>query len=386
MSEANKQSLKLAIAGFSAIDQEDAGVAIDVAYDASSLSNGFIGEHNATRVSNDIVFGDGGANILVGGRGNDILVGGASGDQLRGGEGNNWASYQNAPIGVTASLTTPQTNTGDAAGDSYTNIQNLIGSSHRDVLTGNSGDNRLAGANGDDDLFGLGGVDTLYGGGGNDRLEGGAGADRLFGGAGNDTLLGDFTITAGDVARETLNGGDDLDIIFGGIRRETINGGTNAGGVDVLSYIFSTSGVTVDLQTGIGTGGFAANDTFVDIEGVTGTSFVDTLLGSSRDDILEGYGGNDILTGRGGSDTFWYDLTRVEGSIRNIGNDTITDFDLRNGGNDLVFDQVYFDGVASTQFQQIVATQVGADTVLTSDLFIGSITLRNFDADQWMQF
>jgi len=189
-----------------------------------------------------------------------------------------------------------------------------------------------------------------------------------------------------DVARETLNGGDDLDIIFGGIRRETINGGTNAGGVDVLSYVFSTSGVTVDLQTGIGTGGFAANDTFVDIEGVTGSSFGDTLLGSSRDDILEGYGGNDTLTGRGGSDTFWYDLTRVEGSIRNIGNDTITDFEVPNGANDVVFDQVYFDGVASTQFQQIVATQVEADTVLTSDLFIGSITIRNFDADLWMQY
>jgi Ca2+-binding RTX toxin-like protein len=329
------------------------------------------------------VYGDDGADILVGGRGNDILVGGASGDQLRGGEGNNWASYQNAPSGVNASLTAPETNTGHAKGDSYTSIQNLIGSPHRDVLTGNGGDNRLAGANGDDDLFGLGGVDTLYGGGGDDRLEGGAGADRLFGGAGNDTLYGDFTIAAGDIARETLNGGDDLDVIYGGIRRETINGGTNAYGVDILSYVYSTSGVTVDLQTGIGTGGFAANDTFVDIEGVTGSAYRDTLSGSSRDDILEGEGGNDTLTGRGGSDTFWYDLT---GALPDIGNDTITDFESPNGANDVVFDQVYFDGITDAQFQQIVATQVEADTVLTSDLFIGSITLRNFDADLWIQY
>jgi Ca2+-binding RTX toxin-like protein len=386
MSEQKKQALKLAIAGFTANDQADAGLTVDVAYDASDLSGGTIGEHNATRVSNDIVFGDGGANILVGGRGNDVLVGGSGGDQLRGGGGENWASYQNAQAGVTASLTAPQFNTNDAAGDSYSNIQNLIGSPSRDILTGNGLDNKLAGANGDDDLFGMGGLDTLYGGGGNDRLEGGSGADRLFGGAGNDTLLGDFTIAQGDTARETLNGGDDLDVIFAGIRREAIDGGTNDGGVDVLSYLFSTSGVTVDLSAGTGTGGFAANDTIVGIEGVSGSSYNDTLRGSSRDDILEGGAGNDTLTGRGGSDTFWYDLSGTEGSVPNIGNDIITDFDVRNGAADPVFDQLFFDGAASNQFQQIVATQVGADTVLTSDLFIGSITLRNFDADQWMQF
>ena len=214
---------------------------------------------------------------------------------------------------------------------------------------------------------------------------GGAGADRLFGGAGNDTLLGDFTVASGDTARETLSGGDDLDMIFAGVRRETIDGGTNAGGIDVLSYAFSTTAVTVDLQAGTGSGGFANGDTIVGIEGVSGSSRDDTLLGSSRDDFLEGGAGNDTLTGRGGSDTFWYDLHRVEGSLPTIGNDVITDMDLMNGSNDLVFDQVYFDGITSAQFQQIVATQVGADTVLTSDLFVGSITLRNIDADQWVQ-
>ena len=364
----------------------NSGLAIDKVYDASDLSGGTIGERDASRVSKDMVYGDDAANILVGGGGNDILVGGGGGDALRGGAGQNWAAYHNAPAGVTVSLAMPQSNTGDAAGDSYSNIQSLIGSQFRDIVTGNGLDNRLAGANGDDDLYGLGGLDTLYGGGGTDRLDGGAGADRLFGGAGNDTLLGgDVTVLSGDTARETLNGGDDLDIIFAGARRETINGGTNAGGVDVLSYFFSTTGVTVDLQAGTGTGGFAAGDTIADIEGVSGSSRADTLLGSSRDDILEGAGGNDTLTGRGGSDTFWYDLTIVEGSLPTIGNDIITDFDVRNGTNDPVFDQLFFDN-AGNQFQQVTATQLGADTVLTSALFVGSITLRNFDADQWMQF
>ena len=386
MSDPKKQYLKLAIAGFSSIDQADAGLTLDTSYDASSLSGGTIGEHNATRVSNDIVFGDGGANSLVGGRGNDILVGGGAGDVLNGGTGENWASYQNAPGGVDAFLNTPQFNTGHASGDTYISIQNLIGSAYDDTLTGDNAANRLAGANGHDELFGMGGLDTLYGGGGDDWLDGGSGADRLFGGAGNDTLLGDLTVAQGDTARETLNGGDDLDIILAGIRRETIDGGTNDGGIDVLSYINSTSGVTVDLAAGTGSGGFAANDTIVGIEGVSGSNYIDTLRGSARDDVLEGGGGNDTLTGRGGSDTFWYDLRGIEGSVPNIGNDIITDFDIRNGANDPIFDQLFFDGVSSNQFQQIIATQAGADTVLTSDLFIGSITLRNFDADTFIQF
>ncbi|RJF88335.1 hypothetical protein D3874_16025 [Oleomonas cavernae] len=44
-------------------------------------------------------------------------------------------------------------------------------------------------------------------------------------------------------------------------------------------------------------------DTFVNIEGLTGTDGNDTLFGNGANNYLGGGGGNDILDGRGGRDT-----------------------------------------------------------------------------------
>ena len=57
-------------------------------------------------------------------------------------------------------------NTGDAAGDTYVLIEDLLGSNFDDTLGGNGGSNTLTGLNG---------ADTLAGNGGNDTLDGGAG-------------------------------------------------------------------------------------------------------------------------------------------------------------------------------------------------------------------
>nr|WP_298095993.1 calcium-binding protein [uncultured Shinella sp.] len=119
---------------------------------------------------NDTIFGLGGNDNLFGQDGNDNLIGGAGADALSGGNGSDRASYQTATSGVVASLTSPASNTGDAAGDTYSSIENLTGSSFNDTLTGNGGDNILVGGAGNDTLNGRTGNDTLTGGSGNDNF------------------------------------------------------------------------------------------------------------------------------------------------------------------------------------------------------------------------
>jgi serralysin len=116
----------------------------------------------------DMLDGKGGNDVLNGAGGNDILDGGAGGDQLVGGAGTDTASYASAAAGVFARLFSAGSNTGDAAGDSYSGIENLTGSNFNDTLVGDTNANRLSGGNGDD---------ILKGREGNDYIDGGAGTD-----------------------------------------------------------------------------------------------------------------------------------------------------------------------------------------------------------------
>ncbi|HEY8429390.1 MAG TPA: hypothetical protein VIL20_13485, partial [Sandaracinaceae bacterium] len=82
------------------------------------------------------------------------------------GAGNDTVSYYFAASGVTARLDRPELNTGEAAGDTYSGIENLYGSQFDDVLAGDGGRNTLTGWGGADDfLFATplhaGNVDTI---------------------------------------------------------------------------------------------------------------------------------------------------------------------------------------------------------------------------------
>lgn len=167
----------------------------------------------------DHIFGTAGADRISGGAGNDVLVGGAGADVLMGGGGFNTASYETAATGVIANLLNPGMNTGDAAGDTYSQIQGLLGSSHNDQLFANHGATTLDGGAGNDLLMGLDGADTLYGGTGNDTLYGGDGADHLYGGAGNDIL----------------DGGSGYNILTGGDGADTFRFSVNDGQKDTIT-------------------------------------------------------------------------------------------------------------------------------------------------------
>lgn len=78
-------------------------------------------------------------------------------------------------------------------------IENAIGSTFNDLISGNGARNDLRGGNGHDRLQGFGGNDRIIGGSGRDQLAGGLGDDRLTGGAGADRFIFASSIRNGDV-------------------------------------------------------------------------------------------------------------------------------------------------------------------------------------------
>ena len=103
---------------------------------------------------NDTLFGEGGNDTLTGGAGVNYLDGGAGADKLIGTGGTSYASYADAKVGVTVNLLAPSTNANDAAGDSYTNINNILGSAFADTIIGDNTGDHLLGAGGNDTIIG----------------------------------------------------------------------------------------------------------------------------------------------------------------------------------------------------------------------------------------
>ena len=132
--------------------------------------------------------------------------------------------------------------------------------------------NHLVGSDGNDFMVGAGSRgDRIVGGDGDDLIYGRAGHDVLYGGAGSNELYG----------------GEGTDTIYGGAGSDVIDGGS---GVD-MSYAASFDGVTVNLATGRGSGGFAAGDVISNIENIIAAD--NRISGGSGDDRLQGGAGDD---------------------------------------------------------------------------------------------
>jgi Ca2+-binding RTX toxin-like protein len=93
---------------------------------------------------------------------------------------------------------------GTAQTDHLSSIEQLLGSSFGDTLSGDHANNVLSGVGGNDVLKGFGGSDSLIGSTQDDALYGGTGNDELSGNQGNDTLNGQD-------GNDVMNGGAGAD-------------------------------------------------------------------------------------------------------------------------------------------------------------------------------
>ncbi|MDD5161045.1 MAG: M10 family metallopeptidase [Sulfuricurvum sp.] len=356
---------------------------------------------------NNTLTGNEGNDTLDGGDGNDTLYGGAGNDTMDGGLGNDNLSYAGTTSGITINLalTTAQA-TGGAGTDTIINFENIIGSSYNDTLTGNNGNNMLNGGIGNDTLNGGDGNDIIDGGLGNDTLNGGTGIDTVsFAsattgvsvnlwlssaqntvGAGTDTIVGIENLD-GSNYNDTLrdNGGanvvkglngDDILLAGSGVVNDSYDGGS---GMDKLSYLYSTAGVTVDLSTTSAQNTVGAGtDTIVGIENLDGSNYNDTLRDDSSSNIIRSLGGNDtLLAGSGvvndsydaggGIDTLSYIYSTASVTVNlylssaqntvGAGTDTIVSIENLDGSN-------YNDTLRDNGFSNVINGLNGNDYLL----------------------
>jgi len=249
---------------------------------------------------NDTLIGNSGNNALEGGVGADTLIG--NGGAL------DFASYAHAQTGVTANLANPNLNTGDAAGDTYSGINGLIGSNSADVLTGDNNDNLLRGR------------------GGGDTLDGGIGSDTAdyFNGPGVRADLSNPASNTGDAAGdsyisiENLRGSSFNDTLIGNAGSNRIDGGL---GLDRTIYTAASGGISVDMAAGTVSGPGVGSDTLVSIEEIRGSNFADTYVATGYTGVspigsvsanfneFEGMAGDDTITGYGATQLAYLNAT-----------------------------------------------------------------------------
>lgn len=284
-------------------------------------------------------------------------------------------------------------------------MENAVGGSGEDTITGNAAANNLDGGASNDKLYGKGGDDTLSGGAGNDTLDGGDHTDtadyqgtkhavtvilssngttfatiasgdkdtlidieNVSGSDVGDTLTGDDFANRieGNEGADTLSGRGGIDTILGGAGNDRITGGDavdtldGEGDVDTLDYTGygATAGLFVSLN------GSTYSDVKLHATGVLQDKVrnFENVLGGAGGDHLYGDAGKNTLTGNGGNDTLW-----GKGGI---------DILVGGAGNDWA---VFLDKTSS---QKVIATldELGTGTAtvngVTDDTFIGVENLQ----------
>ena len=322
------------------------------------------------------------------------------------------------PVTVTISDTSPAA---DANGDAYDasvvseagllhvvsmhGIENIVGSSFGDVITGNLGDNVIHAGDGNDHVFYTGGFDSLDGGNGTDTVDfsqfGSAvlafltplsvlgvnepeayttDTSSVFTGTALRAIadLGGFENLIGTPFADNLTGtsgnnnidggaGDDIISYTGGL--DVLNGNT---GIDTVQFNGMTSAVFVDLAGGgyeakgngtanANTGGLSNLADLQSIENLVGTSYNDVLRGDANANVINGGGGNDTLDGRAGDDV----LNGGSGNNTLNGGPDNDTYQFAGSAHDRYFDDSGTDKIVIDSVKDITsAGRVGNDLVI----------------------
>jgi Ca2+-binding RTX toxin-like protein len=112
-------------------------------------------------------------------------------------------------------------------------------------------------------------------------------------------LYPNFLIYNGTAGADTQTGTEFGDIFVSSQGADNIDGGD---GTDLLKYLASPSGVTVDLSLGTASGGDAQGDQISGIDDLYGSGFADTITGTDGNNVLSGFGGGDTISGGSGDD------------------------------------------------------------------------------------
>ncbi|WP_198402482.1 calcium-binding protein [Rhodobacter sp. CZR27] len=283
-------------------------------------TNALNGTGNA---SNNIIWVNIGDNVVDGGAG--------TGDTI---------SYEyGATAGVTVDLgrSGSRQATGGSGSDLITGFENLTGSRHDDLLSGDGARNTLDG---------LSGIDTVS-------------YAAAAAGVTIDLTTGQATTAVGDAVQdldtlrnfENIIGSSFDDLLVGDLGANVFRGGTGSDTVSYRNVLRDGGGVVADLmQTGAQNTLAAGVDTLIGIENLVGTLNGDVLTGSAVGNLLDGDAGDDLITGGEGNDTL----------VGGLGNDTLRG----NAGSD----SAYFVGTSSAFINLNVTsaqdTGHGLDTLL----------------------
>ncbi|MHA3738380.1 calcium-binding protein [Pseudomonas sp. Eth.TT006] len=327
----------------------------------------FIEKLTFTGTGNFKGYGNASDNEIVAGAGNDWLWGGAGADHFVGGDGYDTVSYTDSLEGVRVLDFANFDGLSIAYGDSFTgieaiqgsnfddvvylldntmtvdgadgydtvsyrhswdgvnidvgsraaapgvtlsNVEHVIGSSFADHLTANVSGVTLEGGSGDD-VYTLNSVGVSIKEidgymGGTDQLYTSLASMHMDPFIENMTYTGtaDFTGYGNDEVNTIVSGAGN-DVLLGGAGGDHFEGGA---GIDIVSYDDSTEGLNASLSWGPQSG-IALYDTYIDIEGLRGSQYNDSLQGNWEDNVLEGGAGDDQIIGGDGNDHIYGGLT-----------------------------------------------------------------------------